>query len=174
MDQLLKFWSLPRREKQFFCEASIILLFSYLCVKVIAFRHIDSFLRARWGGSVPSACEQADCIMLVNLSLARAANLFRWKDLCLSESIAAFIMLRRRDIPAILFAGVKFLEDSSLSAHAWVHTGDGAIDGNSQNSAFTAVMKIGQEPSIAENYNSRTEPSESQCSTFSQPTVLPD
>jgi len=173
MDRLLKFWSLPRREKQFFCEASILLLLSYLGVRTIAFRRIDGFLRAHWRDSATRTGEQTDCIKLVNLSLTRAANLLGRKDLCLSECIAAFIMLRRRGIPAILFAGVKFLEDSSLSAHAWVHAGGGAIDGKSDNSAFTAVFKIGHEPLIAEN-SSRTNFSESQSSTFCQPTILPD
>jgi hypothetical protein len=146
MDRILKFWSLPRREKQFFFEASILLLFSYSCVKAIAFRHIDSFLRARWNDIAPGGGKHAEDIKLVSLSLARAGDLFPWKRLCLSRSIAAFIMLRRRGIPAILFAGVKFLEDSSLSAHAWVDTGGRAIDGNSDNSGFAAVVKIGKEP----------------------------
>ena len=66
------------------------------------------------------AFDSADDIKLVNLSLSRAANLLPWKSLCLSRSIAAFIMLRRRGIPAVMFAGVKFAEDSSLLAHAWV------------------------------------------------------
>ena len=123
MGRLLKFWSLTRREKQFFCEAGILLLLSNLCVKTIAFRHIDSFLRARWNDCTRGAFDRADDIKLVNLSLSRAANLLPWKSLCLSRSIAAFIMLRRRGIPAVMFAGVKFSEDSSLLAHAWVDTG---------------------------------------------------
>ena len=98
-----------------------------------------------------SAFDRADDIKLVNLSLSRAANLLPWKSLCLSRSIAAFIMLRRRGIPAVMFAGVKFSEDSSLLAHAWVHTGRGVIDGNSENSAFTPLVRIGQEPLIADS-----------------------
>ena len=49
MDRLLKFWSLPRREKHFFCEAGILLLLSRLSLKTIAFRHIENFLRAYVG-----------------------------------------------------------------------------------------------------------------------------
>ena len=65
--------------------------------------------------------------------------------MCLSQSIAAFIMFRRRGIPATLLAGVKVLEDSSLSAHAWVNTGDETSEKNSQNSEFSVILKIGQE-----------------------------
>ena len=55
MRRLFRFWSLPRREKQFFCEAAVLLLLSHLSVKTIAFRHIDSFLRARWNNDTRSA-----------------------------------------------------------------------------------------------------------------------
>ena len=145
MKRLLKFWSLPRREKQLFFEAAITLLLSNLSVRTIAFRHIESFLRARWNdGAVAHGYDRGDDIKLVNISLSRAANILPWKSLCLSRSIAAFIMLRRRGIPAVLYAGVKFLEDSSLSAHAWVRTGGAAIEGNAENSAFTVVVRIGQ------------------------------
>ena len=46
--------------------------------------------------------------------------------------------------------GVKSLEDSSLHAHAWVRTGDGVMDWssneNSEDSAFTVLVRIGHEP----------------------------
>lgn len=52
MGRQAKFWSLTRREKEFLCEAGILLLFSNACVKVIAFRHIDRFLRTRWNDGI--------------------------------------------------------------------------------------------------------------------------
>jgi hypothetical protein len=144
MNRLLKFWSLPSREKQLFCEAWFLLLISNVCVRAIAFRHIESFLRAHWDYVAPRDYGAANDINLVNSSVVRAASLLPWQSLCLSRSIATFIMLRRRGVGAILCAGVKFLEDSSLSAHAWVRTGCGTIESNSENSAFVVVMSIGR------------------------------
>jgi hypothetical protein len=72
-----------------------------------------------------------------------------WNSLCLSRSIAQLIMLRRRGIPAILFAGVKSAEDSSLSAHAWVRAGDIVMDGTlgqTENGEYTVLVTIGQKP----------------------------
>ena len=60
-------------------------------------------------------------------------------------------MLRRRGIPAVMVAGVKFSEDSSLHAHAWIDTGHPRPNANSENSAFTAIVRIGQEPLIADS-----------------------
>ena len=144
MKRLLKFWSLPHREKDFFCEAAILLLLSNLCVRTVAFRYIENFLSARYQNSGPYCDDHADEIKLIKIALERAANLFPWESLCLSRSIAAFIMLRRRGIPAVFCAGVKFLDDSSMSAHAWVWAGQAAIEGDSENSTFTVVLRIGQ------------------------------
>jgi Transglutaminase-like superfamily len=145
MSRLFKFWSLPQREKQLFCEASLLLLLSDLSVKTIAYRHIDSFLRARWNDVTRGTIDSGDDIeQLVKLSISRMASLLPWKILCLSRSIAEFIMLRRRGIPAVMHMGVKFHENSSLHAHAWVHIATDLTEGNSDSSGFTPVVRIGQ------------------------------
>src|SRR5215469_11402898 len=128
MRRVIKFWSLPACEKKLFCEASILLLLSVTGVKAIAFRHIDRFLRTHWNDGARGGNDHHQESELVRRSVSRAANALPWKSLCLSRSIAEFIMLRRRGIPAVLFAGVKFSGHSSLDAHAWVKTGLGTND----------------------------------------------
>jgi hypothetical protein len=151
MCRLLRFWSLPRREKLLFFEGAVLLLLSHLSVKTIAFRHIDSFLRARWNNDNRGVFNAAENIKLTNLSLSRVVNLLPRKNVCLSRSMAAFIMLRRRGIPAVIVAGVQLSEDSSLHAHAWIDTSHIEPTVNPENSAFTAVVRIGKEPSSAES-----------------------
>jgi hypothetical protein len=51
-------------------------------------------------------------------------------------------MLRRRGIPAAMFAGARF-SGSSLEAHAWVDINLWVNDIGSENSGFTTVIKIG-------------------------------
>jgi hypothetical protein len=143
MGRLAKFWSLTGSEKKFLCEASILLLLSNTCVKAIAFRHIDRFLRSHWNGDIEGNIDQEQVIRLVQRSISRAANVLPWKSLCLSRSIAEFIMLRRRGIPAVMFTGVRFSAHSLLEAHAWVDTGLGVNDKNSEQSSFATVIRIG-------------------------------
>jgi Transglutaminase-like superfamily len=145
MGRLRKFWSLTRREKTFLCEATILLFVSNASVKAIDFRHIDRFLRTRWNEDIEGDIDREQEIRLVKQSISRAANLLPWKTLCLSRSIAQFIMLRRRGILAILFVGVRVSGHSSLDAHAWVATGPGVNDKSSVNSGFTIVRRIGTE-----------------------------
>jgi hypothetical protein len=153
MSQLRKFWHLTTPEKLLFLEAYILLLFSNFSVKMVAFRNIDSCLQAYWNNRSRNAIVYSDEIKneitLVDLSLSRAANALPWNCLCLSRSIAQLIMLCRRGIPAVLFAGVKSAKDSSLVAHAWVRAGDDVMSENSDrtgNAEYTVLLRIGQKP----------------------------
>ena len=145
MRRLGKFWSLTGREKKFLCEAGILLVLSNACVKAIPFKHIDRFLRARWNNVFQDGIDREGEIKFVRRSISRAANVLPCRSLCLSRSIAEFIMLRRRGIPAVMFAGVRFSAPSSLHAHAWVDAGPGGNDKSSENSEFTPIIRIGRE-----------------------------
>jgi Transglutaminase-like superfamily len=150
MGRFHKFWMLPRREKLLLCEACIMLLLANLSVKIFAFRRIERHLRAHCNNDrllrSSAGAYDKDGIKLVDLSVARAAVVLPFKSLCLSRSIATFTMLRRRGFPAVLFAGVRVCADSSLIAHAWVEPGFGMMERNSENSAFTTLVRIGPEP----------------------------
>jgi Transglutaminase-like superfamily len=143
MRRLAKFWFLTRREKKFLWEASILLLVANICVKAIAFRRIERFLRTRWNNGIQGCMEPEQVIKLVQSSISRAATALPGDNLCLSRSIAEFIMLRRRGIPAALVAGARFSGQSSLDAHAWVETGLAVNDKRFENSAFAPVLRIG-------------------------------
>src|SRR6516162_9967563 len=134
MRRLAKFWSLPKGERRLLREAGILLLLSNACIKVVAFRHINRFLRERWNGRFESNLDHEEEIKLVQRSVSRAANILPWRSLCLSRSIAEFIMLRRRGIPAVMVAGARFSGPSSLDAHAWVDTDLGVNDNSFENS----------------------------------------
>jgi hypothetical protein len=145
---------LNRREKLFFLEACILLLLSNVSVKMVAFRHIERYLQARCNDQSPDTFARSrkitNDIELVERSVRRAAKLVPLNNLCLSRSIAKLVMLRRRGIPAVLFAGVKSRKDSSLFAHAWVNAGDRGTEVTSDradNAEFTVLLRIGQEHS---------------------------
>jgi hypothetical protein len=151
VSKLRNFWSLARREKLLFCEASILLLLSNFCIKAVAFKRIYSFLCDRYGwvrADVGGPSSHASDVKLVKRSILRAANHLPFTSLCLSQSIAQFIMLRHRGIPAVLFAGVKFSDNSLLDAHAWVETDPEKNDESFKNFGFSTVIRIGTRAAI--------------------------
>jgi hypothetical protein len=148
MNPLIKYWHLSQREKILIAEAVLLLALSHLSVKIIPFRYIDRFLRAYYKRPHADNCSDdtfdwSAHASLIKRSLSRAANQLPWQSLCLGRSIAAFIMLRRRDIPVVMFVGVKFLEDASLRAHAWVRTGQAEFTENCGDETFTTLVTIG-------------------------------
>jgi hypothetical protein len=145
MGRLAKFWALPRREKELLSEAGILLSLSHACLKAIAFRHIERFLRTRWPDGSQGGIDRQHEIRLAQRAISRAANVLPWKSRCLSLSITEFIMLRRRGVPAIIFAGARFSGHSSLDAHAWVETGLEVKDNSIENSGFATVLRIGSQ-----------------------------
>jgi hypothetical protein len=142
MEKLVKLWSLSWREKQACFEASFLLLTTYLAVQTISFRHIYNFLKNFSTDHAHDKLNYDEDVRLVNMALSRVANRLPWKSLCLIRSITAFIMLRRRGIPAVVFTGVKS-DRTSLSAHAWVRVGHDMRDEGPESATFTVVMRIG-------------------------------
>jgi hypothetical protein len=143
MNRLAKFWSLTTCEKQLLCEASACLLVSNVLVRTIAFRQINKYLRTLWNNTCSRGYVHQDEIELIRFSISRAANVVPGRNLCLSRSIAEFIMLRRRSIPAVLLVGARFAGNSSLEAHAWVEPDANASDFGTDNSNFTILIRIG-------------------------------
>jgi hypothetical protein len=149
MGRLKKFWRLAKGEKLLLFESTCLLVLASLSVRLVAFKHIDRFLRnyhARAAGK--NWISHPDQAHLLDLSLSRAARLLPWKSLCLSRSIAGFIMLRRRGIAAVMFAGVKVFKDSSLYAHAWVDTGSEVTDSTLEAREFTTLLRIGERDNL--------------------------
>jgi hypothetical protein len=146
MRRLRKFWSLTRREKTSVCEAGFLRLLSSLCIRVLAFRHIERCLRARWSEAGLGEPDRGEAIGLVELSVSRAARLLPWDCRCLCRAIATYIMLRRRGVPAILLAGARMSEDAALDAHAWVQTGGAETSTGSEHAPFAELLRIGAGP----------------------------
>ena len=140
MGTFRRFRSLTRGEKLCLCEAGALLTLSALGVRAIAFKRIHRFLRAHWSDVPRADVDRTEETRLVERYVSRAARLLPWTSRCLSRSISAYVMLRRRGIPAVLYAGVKVSEDSSLHAHAWVDS-----RGAAQPAAYTALLSIGRD-----------------------------
>jgi hypothetical protein len=138
---------MTKHDKSNFFEAWVLLLLSHLGLKILAFKHIESVLNGRWRNRPDRALDTADAqqeIKFVKIALSRAARVLPWESRCLSRSITAFIMFRRRQIPAVMVLGVK-IEDCSLLAHAWVYVGHDVINQPqaTENAAFKPLMSIG-------------------------------
>jgi Transglutaminase-like superfamily len=145
MSQVRRFCLLTLQEKLSFLEAFGLLATISLSIKLVAFRYIHALLQRGQltdprGNTFPHQ-DHADSLSLVSCSVSRAAKALPWETLCLSRSIAAFLMLRRRGIPTDLVLGVK-RQASSLVAHAWIEVGSVGAGG----STYTPLIRIPAKP----------------------------
>jgi len=143
MGRVRKFLSLSRSEKLAFFEAGVLLLLATLGVRTIAFKYIERFLRRRWSEAPRDHSDQSAVTRHVAQAVSRAETVWPWRSRCLSRSIATFVMLRRRGIPAVLFTGVRISEDTALHAHAWVGTDDWTRDRAVESAGYTTLVRIG-------------------------------
>ena len=145
MDMLIRFASLNKKEKTLICEALLLLVLTRLSIRAISFDRIirilnsDYWKRKRFSESENSLSESD----IIERSVSRAVKVLNWENICLVQAITKFIMFRRRGIHAVICAGVKVLDDSSLAAHAWIRRGCSRAE-NASCFEFTIVLRIGE------------------------------
>jgi hypothetical protein len=67
--------------------------------------------------------EQLTSARAVKLAISRCHRYVPWNTECYTQALTARIMLRRRQIPMLLFVGFKKDEGQSLQGHAWTSCG---------------------------------------------------
>ncbi len=60
-------------------------------------------------------------------AVSRANKLAFWKNICLVKSVAARLMLQRRNIGSVMYLGLQFKNGRELVAHAWLVSGKSFI-----------------------------------------------
>jgi hypothetical protein len=105
------------------------LIISAIVRVVITF--FSAAVRLHWMGkpvdlqhqmSDPNA-DQLTTLRAVKLALTRCDRYVPWNTECYTQALTARIMLRRRQIPMLLYVGFKKQEDGPLQGHAWTSCG---------------------------------------------------
>jgi hypothetical protein len=115
---LIRKWqTLPAGERWLVLEALALLFWARIA---FAFLPLPIALRAM--GQTPAGTTQRagrGNAEAVGLAVSRAARYAPIKAACLQRAFAAFLMLRRRGLPATVHFGVRHDKGTSLAAHAW-------------------------------------------------------
>ncbi len=84
---------------------------------------------------------QAEAAAYVGNALRRANRIWKFRDACLADAMAAKWMLRRRRVPTTLYIGARILGSAAdapridpekhVSLHAWLMAGDVPVIGKS-------------------------------------------
>ena len=126
---LIRFFALSRVEQARTVEAALCLFAVRTAFGMLPFPlalRLFGIVRGEAGAgriAAPVACD-------VSRAIARAARHVPFRAVCLQQSFAALLMLRRRGLAATVHLGLA-REDGSqaLKAHAWSHCGEVPVTG---------------------------------------------
>jgi hypothetical protein len=62
-----------------------------------------------------------------------------WLSTCLVQSLAGYMMLRRHDVPSVVYLGVAKDAGGDLIAHSWLQCGDHLVTGGGSQDRFSVI-----------------------------------
>ncbi|MCP5052923.1 MAG: lasso peptide biosynthesis B2 protein [bacterium] len=164
------FWKLPRSEKALGLEAFFYLLKARLMILLLPFRKIAPRIGEHMKETPKENQPQHSPILRdIRNAIRRVSRRTPWESACLVQSIAAKMMLKRRNITYTLYLGLakdngnnkennkeKDMEkdlvngnqnQNALKAHAWLRSGDVILTGNDgvNLSVFTVISMFAGE-----------------------------
>jgi hypothetical protein len=138
-----KFLSLRAKDRVLLLEACCVLGLARICLLALPFRWIARGMLARTTAAptLDLTPEQLAGARRIRWAVRSAARHVPWRAVCLPQSLAAKLMLRRRSIPATLFFGVRTRDNAAagMEAHAWVRVGETEVTPSQGAGAFAVV-----------------------------------
>lgn len=62
-----------------------------------------------------------------------------WLSTCLVQSLAGYVMLRRHDVPSVVYLGVAKDAGGELIAHSWLRCGDRFVTGGGSQDRYSVI-----------------------------------
>lgn len=123
-------------------EAFVVLGLSRLLLGFIDFRRLVGWIGLE-AGATPAVVpwRGIPTAQAVGRAVLAAARRTPWQSSCLTQALAAGIMLRRRSLPMELTLGVARI-DAELAAHAWLRCGGTWISGESGHDRFSPLSSF--------------------------------
>jgi hypothetical protein len=128
MTRVLKFIKLQRADKILFAEALLIVLSVALVLRFVPFRVFKASLSKRLSGETKNAPADWSQINKIIRSVSFCSRFVPFTT-CLTSSLAAMLLLRRKGQHSVLRIGVTRDAEQKFKAHAWLETNGRIIIG---------------------------------------------
>jgi len=125
IELLASVWRLSWQDRLLLVEAFLYLAIAGFAVAVLPFRHVGR-LAARPIRRPELPFEtRVNKVRRIRWAIIATGSRMPWRAVCFQQGLAAQLMLRRRNIPSVLYYGAA-QDRGGLSAHVWVR--DGNVD----------------------------------------------
>ena len=135
MRPLRKFFRLPRSERWLLVKTALLLGAIRIGLRLIPFQRLKQLLDS---ASKSRAANQFSADRIAWAVTAASRYVLGDKP-CLTQALAAKLLLKRRGYPACLRIGVAREDGGKLQAHAWVESEDGVVVGGGELSRYTPL-----------------------------------
>lgn len=141
MKRLRKFLRLPPADRRLLASAGLLLGAINLALSLLSFQIVRKLLaRMEQGSARPTRMGQPSSERIA--WAVAVASRYVPKASCLTQALAARVLLIRQGHPAHLHIGVARIGGSEVSAHAWVESGGRAILGGSEKESYTLLGSL--------------------------------
>jgi len=124
-------------------EAYAMLGIMRAAILTISFKHLTRSLEHLPGKEEITSLNTKEMRTAIEVgkAISRAAAYTPWESACLTQSLTAQKMLKKRGIPGVFYLGAAKDEESKekMKAHAWTRCGDTIITGEAGHEAFTVL-----------------------------------
>jgi Transglutaminase-like superfamily len=141
MKRLRKFFRLPRSERWLLIKAALLLGAIRIGLRLFPFQRLKQLLDS---ASKSRAANQLSSDRIVWAVTAASRYVLGDKP-CLTQALAAKLLLKRRGYPASLRIGVAREDGGKLQAHAWVESEDRVVVGGGELSRYTPLPAFDEE-----------------------------
>lgn len=139
---LHKFVQRSRLERRLFLEAWGCLALARVMIVIMPFRLIARRLGRTRAESSSLAGKGEGLARTISWAVRTASRYSLWRSTCLTQAMAAKMMLRRRQLPNTLYLGLAKDEEGTLRAHAWLRCGEAILTGGENRAGFTTIASF--------------------------------
>lgn len=145
--------ALSPAQRRLFVEAAVWLGLLRIATLTLPYRRVAALLRltqsAASDGSDGVAAPQAGMTGVTGVTgvtgwaLAAAAARTPWHSPCLVQSLAGYVILRRRGVPSVVYLGVAKDPAGEFMAHSWLRCGEVIVTGRGGHQRYAAIAAYG-------------------------------
>ena len=141
---LRSFLRKPLREKWLLIRILFLLFFVRFLLLILPFKHFSKLL-GKPADDHPENSPNPDPYYtgIIARFISNGSRLVPWDSKCLAQAAAGKIMMRKKNIPATVYFGVKKGDEKEkIKAHAWLCVGSEIILGGGVADEYTPISRF--------------------------------
>jgi hypothetical protein len=142
MKRLLKFMHLPAAERWLLVKAALLLSAIRLGLELIPFQTLRRLLAKVAEASTGLQETDRSSADRIVWAVEAAGRRLPGAGTCLTQALAAHVLLRRQGYPTLLHIGVLRGEEGRFEAHAWLKSGDKVVIGGGELERYTVLALL--------------------------------